>query len=83
MLIKSCCRASGDGLGLCEEGHHAFSFVYHLTIQELAMFIVKHITTGDVIARTSSFDVAIQALRSFLDKYTKIGDHEVEIARYN
>lgn len=47
------------------------------------MFIVKHITTGDVIAKTSSFDAAIQALRSFLDKYTRVNDYEVEIERYN
>jgi ABC-type uncharacterized transport system fused permease/ATPase subunit len=43
------------------------------------MFIVKHITTGDIIERTSTFDAAIQALRTFLDKYTRINDYEVEI----
>ena len=45
------------------------------------MFIVKFRST--VIKRTHSFDAAIQAMREFLDKYTKVNDYEVEIERYN
>ena len=43
------------------------------------MFVVKHITTGDIIKRTNTFDAAIQALRTFLGKYPRINDYEVEI----
>lgn len=53
--------------------------IYELLFEEHCMFIVKHITTGDVVARKSTFDAAIAALREFLERYTKVNDHEVEI----
>jgi hypothetical protein len=43
------------------------------------MFIVKHITTGDIIGKSNNLMQAITLLREFLSKYTKVNDYEVDI----